>query len=145
MIKKFDEFSINENLVEEDSKLEELLRSWDVFNPREFIDFLNKNGYDIIRTNVSSDVKEDEEDFFIGDYEYYSSDYPNKEYFIIFRKGDEIYEGKIILGTGSRGRDTYKYVSHIEWVDDNEPENSEEIEEFTEEHLHEILLKSPVI
>ena len=46
-LKRFNE-SIEENNDNEQS-LEEILRSWEVYNPNEFIKYLEENGYKIIK------------------------------------------------------------------------------------------------
>jgi hypothetical protein len=66
----------------------------------------------------------------------------SRKYFVVY-KGE--FEGEIILGRGNHGGETYIYLSHIEWDDDNEPENSEEIETYLEANLNELVLNAEKI
>lgn len=47
---KIESNNINEAFDEQDNmSLEDLLREYEVFNPKEFINYLNENGYKIIK------------------------------------------------------------------------------------------------
>lgn len=48
------------------------------------------------------------------------------------------YNGKIILGKGNHGGEVYEYVDYLDW-DSDEHENAEEIEEYIENNLYNIL------
>lgn len=63
-------------------------------------------------------------------------------YFVVY-KGE--FEGEIKIGSGEHGGETYRYVSHIEWDDDNEPENSEEIERYLDANLKELVFNAEKI
>lgn len=105
---------------------------------KKFNDFVNEN-YSGVET------------YELGGYEYYATlsfsgdrTTEQKSYHIIVNDGD--FEGDIILKNGSGGRvESFDQVDYIEWEDNNEPIDFEDIEEYTNDNLTEIMLNAPVI
>ena len=57
--------------------------------------------------------------------------YDRKDY-VSFKINGEEYGGELVSGSGTSNGKTGTYLSHIEWDDNKEPENSYEVEEAIE-------------
>lgn len=70
----------------------------------------------------------------------------NFKYYFTLETIDETYDGEIVLGTGNHGGETYKYVSHIEFDDEelNDVE-TEALEKYFDDNLNEVVFNAPKI
>jgi len=94
---------------------------------------------------VNESVKDD--NYTLGEYEFWADKQygddrnSHNEYYIIY--GD--YEGHLIIEDKPRGRsESFKQLEGIEW-DDETPEDWEEVEDFVDKNLYDIMKNAPVI
>jgi len=127
MIKKFDEF-LNESVNDKQAFLE-ILREWGVFNPPEFMNYLNELGYTVVELDpVGSGIKESFETFKLFEdddegYEDYMDDEEERLKNWLIRKGVKYPDGFFQELYDEFG---ITIVKDSEWVrveDDFVPEN----------------------
>jgi hypothetical protein len=62
------------------------------------------------------------------------------DYYVTVTIGDNVHEGRIVLGKGDHGGESYQYVSHIEWEENElDEDTTEQIETMLEENIVEMV------